>query len=163
MSQYQPIPGTPKEILRAIRILFAAIIAGAAIFALVILGINKMDGPGMPELKGYKNIFLYVVAAIAAICLPAAFNSYNKGITAAKESLIPLTGKLNMYRAALVRYIALCEAPALLGIIALFVTGNYVFLIIAAIMIVAMLVKAPTRRRVIDDLALDWKQQQELE
>lgn len=162
MSQYQ-VPGTPKEILRAIRIFFGAIITGAVIFAVIVVVMIKLQGPLMPEVEEYEHIFLYTVAIVAAICWIAAVNMYNKGIVAAKDSLILLPGKLNLYRTALIKYIALCEGPALFGIIIFFMTANYTALAITGVMIVAMLSKTPTRKRVADDLALDWKQQQELE
>ncbi|MEI9810206.1 MAG: hypothetical protein WDO16_21345 [Bacteroidota bacterium] len=163
MNSYQQIPGTPKEILRGIRIFFGAIIAGALLFAVIVVIVNKVQGHLMPEIKEYEYAFLYAAAGIAVVCLIIAYNAYNKEMAVAKNSLIPLTGKLNLYRTALIKYVALCEGPALFGIIVLFMTANYAALIITGIMIAAMLAKAPTRRRVTDDLALDWKQQQELE
>ncbi|HEY6504002.1 MAG TPA: hypothetical protein VIZ28_08520 [Chitinophagaceae bacterium] len=163
MSPTPQVPGTPKEILRATRIFYGAIIAGAILFGVIVFALNNIQGPLMPELKEYGNIFLYAAAGMAILCLLVAFNSYNKGVAAAKDPLIPLPAKLNLYRNTLVRYAALCEAPALFSIIVLFMTANYASLIITAGMIAAMLAKSPTRQRVIDELALDWKQQKELE
>jgi hypothetical protein len=163
MSQYQQVPGTPREILRSIRVVFGAIITGALIFAIVVIVLIKLQGRQMPETEEYQHIFLYVLAGVAAICWIVAINTYNKAMVAAKDSLILLPGKLNLYRSALIKYIALCEGPALFGIIVYFMTANYIALAITGIMIVAMLAKTPTLKRVADDLALDWKQQQELE
>jgi hypothetical protein len=163
MSQYQQEPGTPKEILRSIRVFFGAIITGAVIFAVIVVVMIKLQGHLMPETEEYQDIFLYTAATVAAICWIVAVSIYNKGIMAAKDSLILLPGKLNLYRATLIKYIALCEGPALFGIIVFFMTANYFALGITGIMIVAMLTKTPTLKRVADDLALDWKQQQELE
>ena len=115
------------------------------------------------EIKRIENIFFIVAAAITLLFLIAARSGYARSLTITKDSLIPLANKLNQYRTALVRYIALCEGPSLFGIILFFLTGNYYFFIITAIMIVAMLSKAPTRKRIADDLGLDHKQQQELE
>jgi len=163
MSQYQQIPGTPKENLRATRIVFVAIVSGAVIFAIIIFAINKMQDDLAPKTKEYANLFLYLSSAIAAFCLAIAISGYKKGIVPAKDSLIPLQDKLNIYRATLIRYIALCEGSALFSIIAFFLTGSYYLFLITALSIAVMLLKAPTRQRVSDDLALDWKQQQELE
>jgi hypothetical protein len=163
MSQYQQVPGTPKEILRSIRVFFGAIITGAVIFAIIMVVVIKLQGHVMPETEEYQSIFLYVAAGLAVICWLVAVNQYNKGIAAAKDSLILLPAKLNLYRAALIKYMALCEGPALFGIIVFFMTANYMALGITSIMIIAMLAKTPTLKRVVDDLSLDWKQQQELE
>ncbi|MEI9908639.1 MAG: FAD-linked oxidase C-terminal domain-containing protein [Bacteroidota bacterium] len=162
-NQPPRVPGTPKEELRAIRIIFGAIIVGVLLFGLIVNVINYMQGSLAPEAKEYAHFFLYAAAGLAAICLVIAMNGYNKGTTVAKETLISLPDKLNQYRLSLVRYIALCDVPALFSIVAFFVTGNYFLFIITVVMIAAMLLKAPTLKRVTDDLGLDWKQQQELE
>lgn len=163
MSQYQQVAGTPKEILRAIRVFFGAIITGVVIFAVIIVVMIKLQGQMMYEGEEYQDVFLYVLGAVAAVCWIVAVNTYNKGIMAAKDSLIPLSDKLNLYRGALIRYVALCDGPAIFGIIVFFMTANYIALGVTGIMIIAMLAKTPTLKRVVDDLALDWKQQQELE
>ena len=162
MSQVQQIPGTPKQLLRAIRILFGAIIAGAVIFSVIVLALNKMEKTISP-VKEFENIILVAGIAIALVCLIIARNGYDKSMATAKNSLISLTDKLNQYRSALILYIALCEGPALFGIILFFITGYYLMFIITAVMIAAMLVKTPTTKRVIDDLGLGWQQRQELE
>lgn len=164
MNPLSQIPGTPKEQLRAIRILFAAIIIGAMLFAIVMAVLDKVaQGALAPETRKYADLFLYIASGFAFICLVVAFSSYRKSMAAAKDALIPLPNKLNLYRAALVRYIAVCEGAALFSIIAFFLTGNYNLFLITAVMIAAMLWKTPTRQRVKDELALDWQQQQELE
>lgn len=162
MSQIQPTPGTPKEIMRGIRIFFIAIIAGAVFFAVVGLFIHQYNGLLAPEAKEYEKIFLTIAAVIGLVCLVAALNGYTKGIAAAREPH-SLKDKLNQYRVVLIRFIALCEGPALFGIIMFIITGNYNFFIVTAVMLAAMLSKAPTRKRVAEDLALDWNQQKELE
>ena len=161
MDELQQTPGTPKEIVRAIRIFFMAIISGSLIFTGMVLFLDSI-GTSTASVKDGKNIFLFVAAGIAVICFGAAWTGYNKGIAAAKDSLISLTGKLNLYRTTLIKYVALCEMPALFGIIAFYVTGNYLTLVITAAMLAAMLIKAPVKKRIVDDLALDWKQQNEI-
>ncbi len=163
MTQFQQSPGTPKDILRAIRILFVAIIAGALSFALIILIMSEGKGYPTVEIKPYQDTILWIAAGITLLCLILGWNEYKKRVGVAKDSLISLLDKLNHYRTALILYIALCEGPALFGVILFFLTGNYYFLMITGAMIIAMLVKAPTLKRVSDDLGLDWQQQQEFE
>src|SRR5689334_1999585 len=104
MSQYQQVPGTPKEILRSLRVFFGAIITGAVVFAIIMVVVIKLQGHVMPETEEYQSIFLYVAGGLAALCWLVAINQYNKGIAAAKDSLILLPAKLNLYRSALIRY-----------------------------------------------------------
>lgn len=158
MSEIQP-----KENIRVIRTLFGAIIAGALVFAMVSLFINISRGPFAPAINKYESIFLGIDIIIALICLIFARIKYNSGIEALKDSLISLPGKLNQYRATLILYVALCEGPALFGIILFLITGNYFLLVITGVMLGAMLIKAPTNKRITDELGLDWNQQQELE
>jgi hypothetical protein len=164
MTQPGSFQGTPKETLRALKILFAALVLGVCLFTLVVVIVNQLNGPVM-EAKGlqYKNVFLLVAAILAGICLLAAHYLYNKRVTLTKNSALFLADKLNQYRATFILYLALCEGPALFSIIIFFLTGNYTVLIITAVMLTAMLVKAPLLKRIVTVLNLDWKEQQELE
>jgi len=60
-------------------------------------------------------------------------------------------------------YQALCEAAALLSVVVFFLTGIFTLLIITAILLTLMLSKVPITKKVVNELALDWKEQQELE
>jgi hypothetical protein len=53
--------------------------------------------------------------------------------------------------------------PALFAAILFFMSGDYLFLIITAAMIIAMLSKSPTLERVVADLDLSSQEEQELE
>jgi len=162
MSDYDQKPPTAAGDVRAIRILFYAMIAGVVLFSVIVLALSFIEEAVSP-IKGYENIVLGVLIVISLICYYFARTGYNKGIAAAKDSLISLPDKLNTYRATLIRYLALCEGPALFGIILFFLTGNYFMFIITGLMVAAMLAKAPTRQRVIEELGLDWKQQENLD
>jgi uncharacterized integral membrane protein len=162
MTQPEPTPGTSKEILRAIRVFFGAIVTGALLFAVIVIALNTFQKKE-PADKSLGNAFGIVSVVIAGGCFAAAWTGYNKGIAIAKDSLMPLTDKLNQYRSALIRYMAFCDMPALFGIIAFFVTGNYLTLGVTGLMLIAMLAKTPTKKRVVDELDFDWQQQQELE
>jgi len=162
MNQFQQTPSTPKGALRAIRILFGAIIAGAALFSVIVLAFNQTTKTSSP-VKEFENVILAAGMAIALLFLIIAKDGYNRSMATAKNSLISLPDKLNRYRSALIVYIALCEGPALFGIILFFVSGYYLMLIITVIMMAAMLAKEPTHQRVVDELGLDWEQRQKLD
>src|SRR5689334_13432379 len=157
MSDDQTSRPTLRDNVRAIRFLFFAIITGAVIFATIVLGLNYMTKPVSP-FEGYEMFVIGAMGLIYLICVLAARHGYNRGMEVAKDSLISTEDKLNQYRTALIKYLALLEAPALLGIILFFITGNYFMLIVTVLAILAMLYKMPTRQRMIDDLGLDWKQ-----
>ena len=153
MNQAQQTPSSPN--LRAIRILFNAIIVGTLLFSAIAVLINKTQGPFSKKVSEYQNIFLGISIGIAVVCFVIARRSYNKGTAIAKDSLISLPEKLNKYLAALLMYIALCEGPAVFGFVLFLITGNYFILIITVTMIAAMLTKAPTLKRITDELGLE--------
>lgn len=162
MKQIQPVQGTPKEIFRGIRVFFVALLSGTLIFTIITVALNFME-PIVSPVKEYENILIGASIAIGVISFVIANKWYNKGIAVAKDSLRPLPDKLNQYRATFIQYMALCEGPGLFGIILFFVTGNYLMFIITALMVVAMLSKRPTLKRVTEELGLGSQQQRELE
>lgn len=161
MNQPTNDPGTPKEMLRAMQILCAALMLGVVFFALIILVLNLTSGPTLGEKEqSFKKILLYINAAMGVICFFFANKAYRE--TAIVKNLTSLTGKLNQYRAILIKYMALCEAPALFSIIAFFLSGEYLLLMITGVMLAAMFSKMPFKSKVISELTIDWKEQEEL-
>ncbi len=155
---------TPKAGLKAIWILCFALIAGATVFALLALLVNLLKGPSIPAPGNESGlIFPAVVAAIAIICTIRAAMVYRKGIAAIKNSIAPLNNKLEQYRSVMILYMALCEFPALFSIIIFFVDGYYPVFAITALMLLAMLLRMPQKRKIIRELDLNWQEQQELE
>ena len=134
MNAFQQTPPTSKDEVRAMRILLYAVVGGAVLLSIIVLALNGMMGSVSP-VKEYEKIVLGIALAISLICFIVARNGYNEGIAIAKDSLISLPDKLNQYRSTLIRYLALCEGPAIFGIILFFVTGNYFMFIIPAVMI----------------------------
>lgn len=163
MTGNGPQYNTPKENFRAIRVLFSALVIGVVLFILMAVIIHRLNGPLAHEIKEYNRIFIGIAVALALICLLIASQLYRKGILAAKNLTGPLNNKLNNYRSFLVKYLALCEGPALFGVVIFLITGEFWVLAITGIMLMAMLSVAPTPKRVITDLNLDWKEQKELE
>jgi hypothetical protein len=156
-------PATSRQNLKAIRILFGALAGGVLIFNIAMVGLLLAAGPSMKQADvSFKNILMWVAFGVAAIALYFASNSYKKGMQQIKNLTSSLDDKLNRYRSTLILYLALCEGPALLAATLLFLTGNYLLLIISAVMLLAMLARAPLLKRLVDELGLDWNQQQEL-
>ena len=156
--------GSPKENLRAMRILTAALSTGVIFFALIAVVINQLNGPVQGQAgSNYETLFLWVVVGVASFCIIAAKYLYAKKVSEIKNTGISLGDKLNQYRSALILYQALCEAAALLSVVIFFLTGIFTLLIITAILLTLMLSKVPITKKVVNELALDWKEQQEFE
>src|SRR6185295_13199176 len=138
--------GTPKNNLKAIRILCVALIAGIFIFTILSIIVNQFTGPFIEKTYGATNIFLWSLAIISSICIPIAVQKYPKNIAVLKN-IDSLNEKLNQYRAAIVIYMALCEGPALFSVIIFLLTGNFISFGFIVIMAGMMLTKFPTTKR----------------
>ena len=164
MGKQIEFTGSPKENLRAMRIITAALTAGVIFFALIAVVINQLNGPVQGQAGSeYETLFLWVVVGVASICIIAAKYLYSKKVSEIKITGTSLVDKVNQYRSALIVYQALCEAAALLSVVIFFLTGIFTLLIITAVMLVLMLSKMPITKKVVNELSLDWKEQQELE
>jgi len=87
---------------------------------------------------------------------------YAKRIAAAQTTGLSLMHKLNIYRAALMLYLALCEGAGLFAVIVYFLTGNKLLLAVAAIVLLAMLLKRPEKSKIFNELQLSSQEQMEL-
>jgi hypothetical protein len=154
---------TPKKSLQGTLILFTSIVVSIFIFMVLAFIVGQNKGPLVPHLVKYHTAFTVGMAALSFGCLIIAKRIFNGAMIAAKNSLNPLTDKLNQHRSALVKYLVICEVPVMLSIILFLLTGNFVFQVYAGVFIGFMLSVAPIRRRVVAELELDAAQQKELE
>ncbi|MBL7725836.1 MAG: hypothetical protein JNK27_16985 [Chitinophagaceae bacterium] len=166
MKEQTELAGKPKDNLRAMRILTAALSIGVVFFTLVVVFVNQLTKTpplANSELLADNNTSLGIVAIIGSACIAGARLLYKKRITAIKQSGKSLNDKLGQYRTALILYLAICEAAAMFSVIFFFLTGNFVILAVTGLMLIMMLSKIPVPGRLIRELDLDWKEQQELE
>lgn len=163
MDKQANIPGTPKEVIRATKILVTALVTGVIFFAIIILFLSmKMEAPLKQEGRLIGRYFFLFSVLAAVVCLAAAFYFYKKRITVVKSSSLLLKDKLNHYRAALILFLAWCEGAALLSVIIFFLTGLYETLLITVVLVMAMLSKMPGTKKLADELNLNWNEQSEL-
>ncbi len=146
-----------QDFMKATRVLFFAIAGGILVLIFVALVLNQVSGPISPELKAHNKLLVACLAVVSFVAMTIARVTYAKGIRYAKEKLISDSEKLTHHRGALIRYLAICEAPALAGAILFMLTGDFVFLVFSAVLLGFILVMAPTEKRLSEELALDWK------
>lgn len=166
MKKQVELTGRPKDDLKAMRILTAALSVGVVFFSVIMIFTRQFTGkPPLSDkqLGVDKNTLLIIVTSAAATGIVVARLLYRKRINAIKQSGKSLTDKLNQYRTALILYLAICEVAAFLSVMFFFLTGNFTMLIITGIMLIAMLSKMPFTKKVIGELDLDWKEQEEME
>src|SRR5687767_11193666 len=120
------MPVSAKESLRAIKIVFYTLFAGVILFASVIFIVSRVQGPLLKD-KSLNTIFLVGAAFLGAACLGLSNFLSRKRISAARSST-SLVQKLDVYRAALILYMAILEAAAIFSIITFYLTGEYFLL-----------------------------------
>lgn len=154
------LPASSKETLRAIKILFYFLFIGVVFSTAVVFILIQIQGPLLPD-KSVNREFLVVTLFLTAACLTISNTLYKKRINAAMLTL-PLLQKLEIYRAALVLYMSLCETAAILTVIAFYMTGEFMFLVIIGAILVSMLMRRPENFKFFNELQLDSKEQMEL-
>lgn len=147
--------------LRAIRILFYAMFAGVIFFSGVCFALGLSLPPAFDN-PSIEKMLLGIMASAAAVCFILAKSLYTKNLNKIIALALPLPDKLINYRAALVKYLALCEGSAMFPVIAFFLTGNNYFFIITVAMLLAMLLKRPSRQGIITELQLSSQEQSEI-
>lgn len=163
MKQDKYVADNPKDNLRMMKILVAALIIGIVLFSVMAYVINQLNGRILDEIDTFIDTILISAVVLLAIgCLSFAFINYNKQVKQLKDLSMPLNVRLNKYRAILIKFMALCEGPALFSIIVVFLTGDFRVFAVTVILTATMFLKMPTKQRIIDVLQLNWNDQQEL-
>lgn len=153
MNQQPDQAGTPGEKLKAMRILVLALITGASMFTLIVAALQVFTLAGPKKgIEDIKDILLYVAAGLGLIAVVAANKSYLAQTGKLREQPLSLNEKLDIYRTILIRYMALCEAPALFGVIVYFLTGDHIIVIMVAVALAAMLYRLPSKNKIISEL-----------
>ncbi len=148
---------TTAVYLKALKVLFIALVTGQALFA-VIAYVLKATG-SFPDNTGLMSVFIYFVPALDLVCILAAHLVFKKKISMVDTNL-SLTDKLNTYRAISITRWAMLEGGTLFTIIAYLLTGAQMFLVLMAFMILVFLTLSPTVKRILKELPLSSEEQE---
>jgi hypothetical protein len=154
---------TPKKNLKATFILFLSIVIGIFLFMLAAIIIGQTRGPLMPALNKNYRLMVIITAAVSIVCLYFARTLFIKDMEAAKNSINPLSEKLNQHRQSLIKYLLICEMPVMLSIILYLLCANFVFQVYAGVFLGFMLTMTPTKKKVAEQLGLNSIEAQELQ
>ena len=161
METATPTPTKAKDALRAISVFFYTMLGGMVMFTVIVFGLNFLQAPALFD-PSLVRIFFIVVLVIAAISIFMASRLYRKRITDSLAPGLTLMDKLNIYRSALILYLALCEGSGLFAVIVYFLTGYKLLLIVIAVVLLAMLHKRPEKSKIFNELQLSSQEQLEL-
>ena len=130
-------------------------------FTLIVFALNSLEKPVLVD-ESLVRIFFVMVVVIAGLSILIATRLYKKRIAVASTSSLALMDKLNIYRSALIIYLALCEGAGLFAVIVYFLTGYKLLLIVIAVVALAMLLKRPEKSKIFNELQLSSAEQLEL-
>jgi divalent metal cation (Fe/Co/Zn/Cd) transporter len=153
--------GVSKAMHKRIGVLFTAILSGLLIFSVIAVGVNYVQGK-LTDDKEVENLLLVIAALMTVACYATAGRLYKRKLQTPLEQTLTVPEKLDYFQNALIIYLAVCDLAGISGAIGFLLTGNYLFLIITGCMIIAMITKIPSKKRIIHDLRLDWHEQKEL-
>lgn len=144
------------------QILARALIMGLLMFAGIMIFLTLTSMKGDPPVKGMNDILLGLSAALLVGTGLFALRLYQKGVEKARNLTGSLNDKLNIYRSTLIQYLALSESGGMLSVICLFLTGDLRLLIITAISLLLMIRGYVTRKKLVNELQLNWQEEQDL-
>ena len=146
--------------LKAIRVLFFALLIGQVTFALIMAALIET---GLLAKGNYavSTVMLVVIIVLTVTTIPASFILFRKRLTDINPE-DALGKKLEGYRAALILRMALCEMPVIFAIIAYYITHDRSFLWITLILIANFIFIYPSRDKIINQLQLNSSEQTSL-
>lgn len=136
---------------------FVVVIIVALISAIVV---NQVFGPLTAD-RDVINYILLLIVSLAAGLLIFGFRVYNSRIRETIADGRHLPDKLNRYRSAIAVYLVICTFPIFIALLGFVFTGNLYIFVVIAMCFGAILMKAPSRSRVISELQLTSTEKKE--
>jgi hypothetical protein len=129
---------------KALNILHKAMLMGQVLFTAVCFYLlySKSVIPSLHELDKTLQVITIIFSVAGFI---AGNFLFKKRLPQAKESSLPLKEKFAIYRSGCIIQWALLEAPALLSVVSFFLTGNYAFIALTAMLIILFTVLGPSK------------------
>ncbi|MEP7236757.1 MAG: hypothetical protein ABI685_02790 [Ferruginibacter sp.] len=147
--------------LKLLYILHKALLMGQLIFAGVCayLVYTKAITPAAAELE---KILQVVALIITAGGVYAGIVIFKKKLLQIRDMQSDVKEKFAVYRSASIIQWALLEASSLFCIICFFLTGNYAFLALAAVIMFLFLMAAPSKNKILTQLQISESELDEL-
>lgn len=151
---------TTKSYFTSLKIIHFALTAGVVFFLLIAIVLQFTGFE--PELKEMEMILLGITVFAAISGIFTGNLLFRKRLEQLVE-LKSLEKKLLGYQSALILKYALVEGPAFFTIVAYLLTANILFPVITVLMVFAMVLFAPRKDKLINDLNLSNRESAILE
>ena len=132
---------------KALSVLTGAMIAGIIVFSFISLAVHFVNGAFIKD-QNLSDLLFIILISIAVIVIVGARLVYSKRVNSLKEANQTSREKLDLFRAITITHMALCEVPALLGIVFFLILGNFLFFSTVFIALVEMALKFPTQQKI---------------
>jgi divalent metal cation (Fe/Co/Zn/Cd) transporter len=147
----ETIKMTSAGYFKSIKIVHLALVIGVVFFALVSVFLQINGFGTLGEL--INNGLLLIIPLLALIGIFGSNFIFKKRLRKIVDKT-NLNEKMEDYRSALILKFALIEGPSFFAIVAYLLTGNYIFLGTAVVLIIVFLIYTPSRTKFISDLEL---------
>jgi hypothetical protein len=141
--------------------IYWGIFLGVVISPVIFYALSLVISPLIIEEIKIKNLLIFSLF-LSTVCLTVATLLYRKKVIAAKQPALSLMERLMKYKSALIIYLALNEAPAIISALFYMFTGSYLFMIITGIILINIFLKRPDKSRIFNELELNSSEQSEL-
>ncbi len=149
----ETVPLAPKEFMKTATLIHTFLMMGLAMAFGIIFYVTAMtDGSSKHELGNTLN---YLVPVWAVLVLFAGNAMYRRRTLEIQEdNSSSVEYKLGKYRETLIISWAMIEGVALFTIVSYMLVGNYLFLLLFALLFLVLLTKRPTIERTLSDTQL---------
>lgn len=148
------------ENIRNNQVVWSALVIGQLFFGAVAVYLVNFGGVKV-EIPDLNKSLLYIIPTIAIISVFGSSYIFKMRLVALKDKT-DLNAKFLDYRSALIVRWALLEGPSFLAIVAFILTGNYLLLSIAALIILFFIFIMPSKSKLESDLELSWQEENDL-
>ncbi|MDQ0636812.1 F0F1-type ATP synthase membrane subunit c/vacuolar-type H+-ATPase subunit K [Pedobacter sp. W3I1] len=140
--------------LKTLQIIHLALCSGVFLFALVTIFLNRdmMFFDANPKTTSPFNPIFPIMGLITI----SASIFFYRNLIAKIDKAAPADVKINMYQSAFIITSALLEGGALFNVVGFFITHNSFFLIFGAANFIFLILKRPTRDKLISALQLQY-------
>jgi protein-S-isoprenylcysteine O-methyltransferase Ste14 len=158
MSPGQHPQVTPKTFFGSTKIIHLAFLGGQVMFA----GLIFIKNGSTIILTDTSDPLLIVAPAMAIGCFIASMFLYKQRVAAAADGT-SLLSKLTLYQTAFIIRCALLEGASLFNVGCYLLTGNFLFLLIAIVIILYFITLRPTIDKATEELNLTYEEKLEIE
>jgi hypothetical protein len=137
---------------KSLQFIYFALLAGQVFFLMIAIFLIR-QGIFIAARPGLENIFMPLLVILALLCMISGNKIFKSRIQKLSEISL-LAARFSEYRAvSLIRW-ALLEGPCLFAIICFLLTANYLFLVIAALVLFIFGTMIPVKNKVASDMGI---------